>query len=412
MKGTLIAVGTELVDGDVINTNTAYLASACQALGITIVKHLIIGDDEALLMEEFQRAYQASDLVILSGGLGPTYDDMTRSAVAKVLGKKLVIDEKSMEAIDAFFRENNYHKTPNNDRQALILEDGKPLANKVGLATGSFLRENGKIVILLPGPPHEMQWVFENEVKAKLDSKALIKTEMLHFFGIGEAELEDRLSFLMKESDTLRIAPYAKGSSVTIKLTAKGKEEKQLEARLEKAINEVTTLLAGTAYERGEDDTAKWILNRLSLSAKTLAVAESCTGGLISSCLTDRDGASKVYKGGLCAYQEEQKTRLLGVSKERLKTHSVYSAEVVGKMAEGTRALFQSDYAIATSGLVGEAPEGLKKGSIYYAFSDERETKTYHYEVYQGEYRKREALKEAMTKKVLIDFYLWQRERD
>lgn len=412
MKCTLIAVGSELVCGDVVNTNTAYLARACQDLGIKVTSHLIVGDDEKRLVECFLLAYQTSDIVILSGGLGPTYDDMTREAIAKALNKKLVIDSKSMDLIDAFFTAYNSVKTENNDRQALIIEGSLPLYNKVGLATGSLLEENQKIVILLPGPPHEMKWVFENQVRAKLCFNEVIVSEMIHFFKIGEAELEAKLSHLMTFGAPITVAPYAKGDRVTVKVTAFGRDEAKLKAQIDKTLKEIIVLLKDYPYQIGEDNIPQWVLFALGQKNKTLSLAESCTGGLLSSVITDIDGASNVYKGGLCAYQKEIKTSLLKVSEASLKRHTVYSHQVVKEMAEGARALFNSDYSIATSGVIGGDDEGSKKGMVYYAFSSKTATESKSYQVYKGEYRDRENLKEVMTKKILADFFYWQKENE
>lgn len=412
MKCTLIAVGSELVAGDVVNTNTTYLAQECQKLGIQVLMHFSVGDDEAILMELFKRAYEASDLVILSGGLGPTYDDMTREAVAKVLQRKLVVDSKSKSYIDNFFNTNGFNKTKNNDRQALIIEGSEPLYNKVGLATGSFFKENEKCIILLPGPPHEMEWVFENEVRDKLIRDEVIASEMIHFFNIGEAELEDRLSRFMKDEGNLRVAPYAKGDSVIVKVTVMGKAKEEVELQLDKTVREIIACLKDVPYHRGEDNIPLWIIMGLNEKQASLAVAESCTGGLLSNILTDIDGASEVYLGGVCAYQEGIKQDVLDVLAETIKSHTVYSHEVVLEMARGAKALFSSDYAIATSGIVGKPEQGAKKGSVYYAFVGNKHYHTGYYEVPQGAFRTREALKFRMAKKILIDFYRWQKEND
>ena len=411
MIGELFAIGTELLDGDVINLNTAFLAKECHKLGIELRAHHILGDDEAILVSAFLDTYKKSDIIIFSGGLGPTYDDMTREAVAKALGKELVIDSKGKQAIDAFFFKNQLEQTPNNIHQAYILEGAQALQNEVGLAVGSYLEHEGKIIILLPGPPHEMRWVFENEVLPRLKHNQVeIQEHFLHFFGIGEAELEDRLYTLMTETKNPRIAPYAKGDMVTVKLTARSNGGDNTLTLLKNTEEAILKILVGIPYQKGDENSASWLVSDFTQKNKTLVFAESCTGGLLSSLLTAIDGASKVYKGCFCTYDVELKKSILGVKEETLKKHTVYSEAVAIEMAQGAKKLSKANYAIATTGIVGESEDGVPRGKVFYAFVSDKRVYASSYQVYAGRYKDRIILQETMAKKLLALFYHWQRE--
>lgn len=411
MIGELFAVGTELLDGDVVNLNTAYLAKECHKLGIELRAHHILGDDEEDLIDAFLEAYQESEIIIISGGLGPTYDDMTREAIAKALGKKLMIDEKGKQAIDTFFLKNQLKQTPNNIRQAYILEGAQALQNEVGLAVGSYLEHEGKVVILLPGPPHEMRWVFEHEVLCKLKNNQVeIQERFLHFFGIGEAELEDRLYTLMTETKNPRIAPYAKGDMVTVKLTARSNGEDDIQMLLKKTEEAILKILTEVPYQKGDENSISWLAGDLIKKNKTLTLAESCTGGMLSSLLTSFDGVSKVYKGCFCTYDVELKKSILGVRKDTLKKHTVYSEQVAMEMAQGAKRLSKADYAIATTGIVGESEDGVPRGKVFYAFVSNERVYSSSYQVYAGQYKDRAVLQETMARKLLVLFYHWQRE--
>lgn len=365
MKSTIqtaeiLCVGTELLLGEVINTNAAYLSRALATLGISVYHQTVVGDNPLRLRAALSEAVSRADLVVMSGGLGPTYDDLTKETVASLLGKSLVMHAPTLTAIEAFFASRDgglSSMTPNNRKQALVPEGATVFDNPNGTAPGLAVEaENGTLLVLLPGPPRELEPMTDRSLIPFLESRvdSVLVSHNLHVLGMGESAVEDALRALMQEAENPSVAPYAGDGEVRLRVTAKAPTREAAEALCHPVIERIRRSPVGRfiyGIDVGHIECA--LVEELARRGMTLATAESCTGGLIAKRITDVSGASRVFVGGGVTYTNQMKTELLGVPQEILDAHTEVSEEAARAMARGARLRFGTDVAVSTTGYAG-----------------------------------------------------------
>jgi len=361
MVAEILCIGTELLMGQTLNTNAQFLSRRLHALGVSVYHHTVVGDNAARLEEALRLALSRADVVITTGGLGPTADDITKRIAAKVAGQPLVLFPEAEEMVRERFRQYRRPMTDNNLSQAMFTPDSTLLMNPGGTAPGAIVpMAEGKSVIHLPGPPYEMEPMFTAQVEPWLASRSgrVLVSRYIYIFGMGEAEVDSRLRDLM-EGTNPTLSPYCSVGEVMLRLTASAPTSGEAEALLPPLIAEVQRRLGHVIYAIEEDDQGSLVKSAVAaLKARgwTCAACESLTGGMISAALVEVPGASAVVRGGLVTYQTDTKTLLAGVPAETIERCDVVSAEVAKAMAEGTRERLGVDVAVSATGLAG--PDG------------------------------------------------------
>ena len=372
MTVEIICVGTELLLGNIVNTNAAYLAEKCAGLGLSCYYQSVVGDNAERLKESIQTAVKRSDIIILSGGLGPTEDDLTKETAAEVMGKELVMDETSRAAIEAYFKQRGIEATDNNWKQALVPEGAIVLPNHNGTAPGVIIAEENTHVILLPGPPNELIPMFEESVAPYLDrlEPGVIYSQTVKLCGVGESKAETMVKDLIDAQTNPTIATYAKPGEVHIRVTAKAEDEKEAKKLIKPVVKELKSRFGYDIYTTEDDVTLeKAVADLLVANELTVTCAESCTGGLLSARLINVPGVSEVYKCGCITYSNKAKRKLLGVKKPTLQKHGAVSSQTAEEMAKGAALVYKSDVSVAITGIAG--PDGGSKekpvGLVYIA---------------------------------------------
>jgi nicotinamide-nucleotide amidase len=359
----LLSVGTELILGDILNTNTRFLSQALAALGIAVQRHGTVGDNPERLAEDLRAALVRSRIVILTGGLGPTADDITKEVVCAVLGIPLVLDARQMAAIERFFRVRGAPMGETNRKQALVPEGCTVLYNDNGTAPGCWIPWKGNVVVLLPGPPREMEPMFREKVVPLLRpfSSGVIVSHQLRTVGLGESLMAERAGELL-DGENPTVAPYAKDGESYLRITAAAPDETQAEALCAPVIGQLAERLRGYVY--GIDQLLEEAaVKALRQAGKTVALAESCTGGGISTLLTEVPGASEVFGWGVVSYANECKQALLGVREETLRLWGAVSEPCAKEMAEGIRAASGADFGLAVTGIAGPGSSNTDKSA-------------------------------------------------
>lgn len=379
MKAEIIAVGTELLMGYIINTNASDIAQGLLDIGIGTYYQSVVGDNKERIKESLEIASSRSDLIVLSGGLGPTDDDITKFVLADYLGEELFHDSNQLEMIESYFKNQNREITENNYRQALTISGGKTLNNNVGLSAGVIYTKKvdnkDKYYIVLPGPPFEMQHMLDEQVKPfiknAVSDQGVITSKYINLYGVGESFVADTLDDLVKTQTNPTIAIYAKPKRVTVRLTSNSKNYEQSLESLDSLSEAIRKRFSNNFIGFGSNQTLeKYIIDELTKQKKTLSAAESLTGGLVLEKLTNTPGAGEVIKGGFVTYQTNQKEKILGISKELIEKYSVVSAEVAISMAEKTLTLTESDIAISLTGVAGPSSlEGHPPGEVFIALA-------------------------------------------
>lgn len=375
----IICVGTELLLGDVVNTNAAYLSRKLAELGISVYHQSVIGDNPSRLRESIEVARRRCDLIIFSGGLGPTYDDLTKETVAETFGCPLVLDKNVLEDISSYFKSLDRVMEKNNEKQAQVPDGGLVFKNNYGTAPGvaMFDKESQTTAILLPGPPREIEPMFDEQVMPYLESRsnAVIVSRNIHLFGIGESSAEKILKELMESSVNPSLAPYCTAGEVRLRVTAKAASKEEALSLCAPVIDavmktEVCKFVYGIDCETIENALVKALIS----SKKTLACAESCTGGLIAKRITDVSGCSEVFLGGAVSYANSAKEKLLGVSSSTLEEFGAVSEQTAIEMARGIRKALGSDIGISTTGVAGPLGGTKQKpvGTVFVGVSTEK----------------------------------------
>lgn len=358
MKTEIITVGTEILLGDILNTNTHYLSNELANMGIDVYYQITVGDNEQRLLSQLKESFKRSDLVILTGGLGPTEDDITKEVCAKYFNMEMEFHEQSWDKIIEIHNKMNRKPTENNRKQAYFPKGSLILPNKYGTAPGCIMEKDKKTIIVMPGPPKEMKPMFDNYVKPFLlkDNKNILKSKVLRIIGMGESKIENDLLDLIDKQINPTIATYAKDGECTVRITAKGKNEKEVESLIEPISNEIKSRLKEKVY--GEDDTTieDEVAKILVDNNLTIAVAESCTGGMVAADLINYPGISSVFMEGCVTYSNEAKMMTLNVKKETLNTVGAVSEQCAKEMSEGVAARHNTNIGLSTTGIAG--PEG------------------------------------------------------
>lgn len=379
MKAEIIAVGTEILTGQILNTNAQFLSEKLAEIGVDVYIQTAVGDNEARLLSVLEIARERSELVILTGGLGPTEDDLTKQTVAKFLGKNLVFDAQAQTKLDDFFAQRpDYARTPNNERQAQIIQGATPLVNETGLAVGGMIEVEGVTYVVLPGPPSELKPMVLNELLPRLMTGAKLYSRVLRFFGIGESQLVTILADLIEQQTDPTLAPYAKTGEVTLRLSTKAKSKEEADAALntleEQILSRDTfegTSLRELCYGYGDETSlASLVVEELKKRQISITAAESLTAGLFQASLADFSGVSAIFKGGFVTYSLEEKAKMLDIPQAELEIHGVVSTYTAEKMAEQAREKTASDIGISLTGVAGpESLEGHPAGTVFIGLS-------------------------------------------
>lgn len=371
----ILSVGTELLLGNIANTDAQMLSQGLSELGLNVFYHTVVGDNPQRVSEAVDIAKKRADIIITTGGLGPTCDDLTKVVLSEAFGKKLVFDERSADRIRAYFARLERPMSENNLQQAMLPEGCTVFDNDWGTAPACAFEADGKHVILLPGPPRECTALFRNRVVPYLRGLAegIILSHTLKIFGMGESALEAMLRDRMNAMENPTLAPYAKEGECELRITAKAGTEAQAEALLAPVCEELCQLLGDKVYGMDVPNLESVVLDLLKKTDKTLGTAESCTGGLIAKRMTDLPGASQVFHGGIVSYVNQVKANVLGVPQDLLDQYGAVSAPVAQAMAQGARKALGTDLAVAVTGVAGPTPDdrGNEVGLVYVALAQE-----------------------------------------
>lgn len=365
----LVSVGTELLLGNIVNTNTQFLAEKCALLGLSMYHQVVVGDNHDRLAEVIRTALDRSDIVILTGGLGPTEDDLTKEVCAEVMGFPLVEDPHTRERIVEYFRNSIYKEIPDNNwKQTIVPEGAVVLDNDNGTAPGLILEKDGKTAILLPGPPAELYPLFMKKVYPYLQKlqPEVIRSQMVKICGMGESQVEDKILDLIDSQTNPTIATYAKTGEVHLRVTAKAKNEDEAKKLLKPVVKEIKNRFGDYIYSTKEDETLEMaVVKLLEKYELTVTTAESCTGGLLAGRIVNVPGASDVFREGFITYSNKAKRKILDVGKGTLKKYGAVSAQVAKEMATGGVFATDADACVAVTGIAGpdggtdEKPVGL-----------------------------------------------------
>lgn len=362
MTAEIICVGTELLLGNIVNTNAAFLSEKLAYLGINCYFQTVVGDNRDRLLSVINTALSRADILIFSGGLGPTEDDLTKETVAEALGKKLIRDKWAEQEIAEYFALRGRVPTDNNWKQADVIEGCEILYNKNGTAPGIFVSEGEKTVILLPGPPLELKSMFTDSVMPKLQQKCgqVFYSQTVKIVGPGESSVETQILDMLNTQENPTIAPYAKTGEVHLRVTARAKDEKEAREKTAPVVEELYRRFGNAVYTTDADETLEMALTKLLIKKKyTMTTAESCTGGMIAARMVNAPGVSAVLKSGFITYANEAKEELLGVSHDTLEKFGAVSRETAEEMAEGAVKAAHTDAAVAVTGIAG--PDGGTK---------------------------------------------------
>lgn len=390
MHAEVISVGTEILLGQITDTNSTFISQRLAELGIDVYFKTVVGDNEKRLLQALEIASGRSDMVILSGGLGPTKDDLTKQTVAKFLNCGLLTDKNALEYIEEYYRQNNRKMTDNNLLQAKYLEGSVSLPNESGMAVGSYYQnQNGPDFILLPGPPSEMRPMFDKEAMPRLKKnyakEHLLFSRVLRFYGIGESQLVTELDDLINGQTNPTIAPYAKVGEVTLRLTAQADSKESAKEILDETEQVISKRVGQYLYGYGDDNSLpKVVVEKLKQRGLTVSASESLTGGSFQKAVTDIAGSSQIFPGGFVTYSASAKENLLDIPKEIIIENGVVSKATAKWMAERTRIKMDTDFGVSFTGVAGpDTLEGNPAGTVWIGISQRgRQTAAFEYHFY------------------------------
>ncbi|MCI7147674.1 MAG: competence/damage-inducible protein A [Firmicutes bacterium] len=369
MKTAILTVGTEILFGQIVNTNAAFLSRELNNLGYDVMYHYSVGDNPGRLAELIEFAFRDCDMIITTGGLGPTQDDLTKEVIAQAMGDRLVVSPEALSALKDRYERSGRPMTENNLKQANMPESAQILPNDQGTAPGFWLEKKGKIIVSMPGPPREMTNMFEKEVKPRLISRqdSVIYYKILRTFGLGESKMETVLLPLIDGQTDPTIATYAKEGECSLRIASKRPTKEEAEAAVEDMTARVMDIIGEYVYSTDNEELADVVANMLLDKNITISCAESCTGGLFAGTLINTDGISKVFDRGIVTYSNEAKIKELGVKAETLDTFGAVSPETAAEMAEGIRAKTGTDMAVSVTGIAGPGGGSADKpvGLVY-----------------------------------------------
>jgi nicotinamide-nucleotide amidase len=375
MNAEILAVGTELLLGQIVNTNAQFIASELALLGIGVLFQGVVGDNRKRMEEAISIASNRSDILILTGGLGPTDDDLTREVIAQFFNKQLILEPDLLKQLESFFAGRGRQMPPNNRKQAMRIEGAQILANPRGTAPGQYLALPSKHVFLLPGPPSEMRPMFVESVIPILRSlfpNQTIQSRILRIVGIGESAMEEKVRDILDAQTNPTIAPYASEGECSLRITAKADTDARAWELITPVEQQLMERLSRYVYGRDTDTLPRVVGRELTQKGLTLAVAESCTGGLLGEYLTDAPGSSSFFIGGCITYSNEMKQQLLNVSSQTLKAYGAVSEQCATEMAIGLHNRTNADVCVSITGIAGpdggtaEKPVGLVYICVYF----------------------------------------------
>ncbi|MDO4517728.1 MAG: competence/damage-inducible protein A [Bacillota bacterium] len=372
MNVSIIAVGTELLFGQTINTNAAYLSERMNLMGFNIMYHFVVGDNPGRLKMTLEEAFSKSDIAVITGGLGPTQDDLTKETVAEFMGASLLRNDRVLEELESFFKRYDLPMSENNRKQAYLPEGCVTFYNEAGTAPGFALERDGRVAICLPGPPREMTWLFENGVKQYLER--FLDREMFYrvirTIGIGESDLETLLLPLIDGQTDPTIATYAKEGECSIRVASQRDSLDDARAAVDEMTKRVCELCGDFVYSTDDAELKEVVVELLKEKGLTIASAESCTGGKFAAAITDVAGSSKVYGAGYVTYSIDAKVNELGVDRALIAKDGVVSSSVAEQMAIRAREKAGSDIAISITGYAGpDADEGFSAGDAFIGYA-------------------------------------------
>jgi nicotinamide-nucleotide amidase len=391
MDAEIIGVGSELLLGQIANTDAQYISQHLSVLGVNVYYHTVVGDNHERLMETLEQASHRADLIIITGGLGPTMDDLTKETVAKFLGLKLMLHHPSAEAIRGYFMRRGRAMTDNNLKQAMFPKEAMVLPNKRGTAPGAIIEKDSKTFIILPGPPYELQPMFEDYVMPYLAERGheRICSRVLRIYGLGESTVEETIKDLLINQTNPTIAPLASYGEVTLRLTAKCERWEDPLEIIKPVEDEIRKRLGHAVYGVDNQRLETVVAGLLKEKGLTLAVAESCTGGLISNMITNIPGISQNFLEGCITYSNDAKIKRLGVSKDTLKRYGAVSRETAREMVMGIVETTGANLGLAVTGIAGPGGGSEHKpvGLVYIGIAANSQVEVKQYQM-QGD-RKR-----------------------
>jgi nicotinamide-nucleotide amidase len=416
MKAELISIGTELLLGEILDTNAQYISSKLPALGIDLFFTAKVGDNLGRLSEVIAQAWERSDLVLTTGGLGPTEDDLTREAIAQVLGEEPAVDPELERQLRDFFARRGVTMPERNVKQATLIPSARAIPNPRGTAPGWWVERDGKIIVAMPGPPSEMERMWEKEVAPELERRTegrrtVLVSRTLKTLGLGEGHIDEIVSPLLKSTNP-SIGVYARADGVHLRVAAKAATKEEAQQLIQPVEDEIRRLLGDVIWGADDDTLEEVIGTLLEELGLTLATMESCTGGLLANTITNVPGSSAYFRGGLVSYATETKIAW-GVPREVIEEHGVISAECAMAMARAARDRIGADIGVGITGVAGPDPqEGKPPGTVHIGLADElHEPQSISYQFAQGrEAVKRRAVTTALTllRRTLLD---WKRSR-
>lgn len=378
MKTAILTVGTEILFGQVVNTNAAFLSQQLQDIGYDVMYHYTVGDNPERLKELIGLAYRDCDLIITTGGLGPTQDDLTKEIIAEYFDEKISCRPEVLDWLKSTFARAGYHWTDNNEKQAYFPENAEILENPSGTAPGFLLKKNGKMIAALPGPPREMTAMWENQLKPRLVSEqdSVIYYRIVRTFALGESTMETKLLPLINGQTDPTIATYAKEGECSLRITSKRRTLEEAKAAVEEMLSQVYELIGDYIYSTDDEELIEVVGKRLIEKNISISCCESCTGGLLAKSLTDIAGISKVFDRGLMTYSWDAKMNELGVKQETLEKYTAESPEVAKEMAEGLYEKTGSDICVSITGIAGpdDIDEARPAGLAYIGITYKGET--------------------------------------
>ena len=383
MNAEILAVGSELLLGQITNTNAKFISNQLSELGINVYYHTVVGDNAKRLDEAITIAESRADLIIFSGGLGPTKDDLTKETIARHLDISLEFDDVALTYIEQFFAKRGRPMTENNRKQALVLAGCDVLANHHGMAPGMILTKGGRTYILLPGPPKELEPMFQFEAKPKLgallNAGGVIVSHVMRFYGIGEAELEVRVQAILDTQTNPTVAPLASDGEVTLRVTAKAETVQEAQQLIATKVAEIQALVGEYQYGVDDDSLASKTVEMLLDNQLTISAAESLTAGLFQSELAEIPGVGNALTGGVVTYTEEAKISQLGIPKQLLDSYGIVSSECAAAMASAVKQKFGTNIGIGLTGAAGPtAHDHQPVGTVWIGIAiDDEEPITY-----------------------------------
>jgi nicotinamide-nucleotide amidase len=405
MRAEVISIGSELVSGQSLDTNSRWISQELATLGIPVAFHTTLGDVLKDHRAVFQNACDRAGLVVVTGGLGPTQDDLTREALAECAGVPLVEDPESVSAIAAMFARRNRAMPDRNRVQAQFPKGAEPMPNPVGTAPGIWMRLGRATVACLPGVPSEMKVMFHGQVVPRLKQMGIIEQVTVHrkinLFGKGESDLESQALDLTARGRIPEVGITAHEGTISFRITASGNTEQEARLEIEPTANLIYERFGSLVLGEGSEDVADATVNWLIKTGNTLATAESCTGGMIAHLITAIAGVSPCYLGGVVSYANHAKTEFLGVAPALIEAHGAVSAEVAAAMAEGVRKRLGADIGLSSTGVAGPSGGTVEKpvGLVYLGLATSRRTETRRLDI--GSEQPRDIIQQRSSKSAL-----------